>query len=672
MNNENTSPPGGAGFGNNAQGNIGIGGNVHGNVTINNEAKTESVASLHQIPSSPRDFTGREAEIKELLEMLEHGGVTISGLQGLGGVGKTTLALKLAEALKDKYPDAQFYLDLKGADAKPLPVADALAHVIRAYHPTAKLPESVDDLRKLYLSVLHNQRALLLMDNARDEQQVEPLIPPPGCLLMVTSRFHFTVPGLKVKNLDALLPEDAVKLLLKIAPRIGDQAAEIARLCGNLPLGLRLAASFLATRANFKVAEYVRKLSDATERLKLIDASLSLSYELLREELQANWRALAVFPDSFDQRAAAAVWDCDEEQTQERLGDLLNFSLVEWSEDTDRYRLHDLARVFADSRLTEPERLTYQQCHAEHFLQVLWEANGLYREGGEAIKAGLVLGAREWINAEAGWAWVKDHSEAAPRVLELCSEYPDVISYIAELRQHPRERITWLEAALIATQKLGRKDLQSRHLNSLGLAYKNLGEIQRAIECYEQSLAIKREVGDRSSEGIVLNNLGNAYKNLGETRRAIELYEQSLAIKREVGNRRGEGTTLMNLGNAYNRLGETKRAIEFHEQSLVITREVGDRRGEGQTLGNLGLIYFESGETQRAIEFHEQSLAITCEMGDLSGEGISLWNIALALDKLGDRAQAIALAETALVIFEKIESPNTWIVCEALEEWRSE
>ncbi len=197
----------------------GVGGDfVRGNkTTINNyEAQAAAITSLHQIQPPPRDFTGREAEIKELLEMLEHGGVTISGLQGLGGVGKTTLALKLAEALKDKYPDAQFYLDLKGADAKPLPAADALAHVIRAYYPTIKMPEKFEDLRGQYLSVLHNQRALLLMDNARDEQQVEPLIPPPGCLLMVTSRFHFTVPGLKVKNLNALLPEDAVKLAMNI------------------------------------------------------------------------------------------------------------------------------------------------------------------------------------------------------------------------------------------------------------------------------------------------------------------------------------------------------------------------------------------------------------------------------------------------------------------------
>lgn len=195
---------GGIAKGDNAHDNIdvtgGVGRDLVGrdqyNTTNIHEAKTESIPALHQVPSPPRDFTGREAEIKELLEMLEHGGVTISGLQGLGGVGKTTLALKLTEALKDKYGDAQFYLDLKGASDQPTSAADALAQVIRAYHPTIRMPEKFEDLRALYLSVLHNRRALLLMDNARDEHQVEPLIPPPGCLLLVTSRFHFTVPGL--------------------------------------------------------------------------------------------------------------------------------------------------------------------------------------------------------------------------------------------------------------------------------------------------------------------------------------------------------------------------------------------------------------------------------------------------------------------------------------------
>lgn len=109
---------------------------------------------LHEVPPPPADFTGREEEQRELLAAIEHGGITISGLQGLGGIGKTALALKLVEQLKPRYPDAQFYLDLKGASVQPLAVSEALAHVVRAYHPAAKLPDSETELRGLYLSVL--------------------------------------------------------------------------------------------------------------------------------------------------------------------------------------------------------------------------------------------------------------------------------------------------------------------------------------------------------------------------------------------------------------------------------------------------------------------------------------------------------------------------------------
>src|SRR4029077_8962862 len=160
------------------------------------------------LPSPPADFTGRADELKELLAAVKTGGVTISGLQGLGGVGKTALALKLAEKLKPDYPDAQFYLDLKGV-TQPLTPRDAMAYVIRAYNPVAQLPEKEEEVAPLYRSALEGKRALLLMDNARDAAQVAPLIPPSSCLLLVTSRKHFTLPGLFEKNLDKLPPNDA-------------------------------------------------------------------------------------------------------------------------------------------------------------------------------------------------------------------------------------------------------------------------------------------------------------------------------------------------------------------------------------------------------------------------------------------------------------------------------
>lgn len=631
-----------------------------------------AVNALHQLPPPPRDFTGRVRELEELMSRIERGGVTISGLQGLGGIGKTALALKLAERLAPRYPDAQFYLDLKGADRQPLSAADALAHVIRAYHPTAKLPESEAELQSLYLSALHGKRALVLMDNARDAAQVGPLVPPEGCVLLVTSRWRFALPGLSVLDLETLSPEESRELLLKIAPRIGERAAELAQLCGHLPLALRLAAATLAERANLSPADYVRRLSDAQKRLDLVDASLTLSYELLTPELQKLWRTLAVFPDTFDAAAAAAVWELDADATQDALGDLLKFSLIDFDADTQRHRLHDLARLFADSRMSDDERHATHLHHAAHYLTVLRECNALYLEGGQAIKSGLVLFDAERRNMEVGQEWSCQHSSEDEAATWVCNEYPRAGAHVLSLRQHPREFISWSETALGAARQLKDRASEGQHSGNLGYAYDDLGEYRRAIEFYEQTLAIAREIGDRHSEGLSLGNLGVAYAQLGETRRAIEFHEQALIISRGEGNRRAEGMNLANLGYAYDDLGEYRRAVEFYEQALVVVREVGDRRTEGMVLGNLGVAYQQLGENHRAIEFYEQQLTIVREIGDRRGEGNALLNTGMALGIVSDRAKAIAHVEAALKILEQIESPAAEVARAQLAQWRGE
>jgi tetratricopeptide (TPR) repeat protein len=686
------------------------------NIVVSDAAavlKAIAPTRLHEVPRPPADFTGREDELKELLAAIEVGGVNISGLQGMGGIGKTALALKLVELLKPRYPDAQFFLDLKGASNQPLTVAEVLAHVVRAYHPAAKLPDSESELRGLYLSVLDEQRALLLMDNAANAEQVEPLVPPTGCLLLVTSRQHFTVPGLAAKNLDTLSAADARDLLLTIAPRIEAQANEIAALCGHLPLALRLAATAMVKYRNLSPADYVGRLRDRQQRLQLIDASLSLSYELLSEELRERWRWLAVFPDTFADYSAAAVWEVEVDQAKYILGELMATSLVEWDETSSRYRLHDLARLFADTKLSAEERAIGQKRFAMHYRDVLATANELYEGGGESLLRGLALFDLEWGNIQEGHAWVAAHVDAADaHVAWLGVTYPSAGVYVLDLRLHSHERICWLEIALAAARRwqdregegvtlgnlgiayavldeprraiqfyeqqlaivreIGDRRGEGNALGNLGLAYADLGELRRTIEFYERQLAIVREIGDRRGEGNALSNLGLAYKNLGETRRAIQFYEPALLIYREIGDRRGEGNVLGNLTVAYARVGEPRRAIQFCEQQLAIVREIGDRRGEGNALGNLGLAYAGLGEPRRVIQFYEQQLAIAREIGDRRGEGEALWNIGVALDQLGERAQAIQHAEHTLTIFEQIEDPRAAQVRATLAAWREQ
>ena len=212
----------------------------------------------------------------------------------------------------------------------------------------------------------------------------------------------------------------------------------------------------------------------------------------------------------------------------------------------------------------------------------------------------------------------------------------------------------WTEALEIAKKKLKDRPAESSALGNLALAFTALGETRRAIECCEQSLAIKRAIGDRRGEASTLGFMGLAYAALGETHTAIELYEKQLVITRQIDDRPGEGTATGNLGNAYRQLGETRRAIDYYEKQLMITREIGDRQGEGNALGSLGTANAVLGDARRAIGYYEQALTIHREIGDRRGEGSSLGNLGNAYRQLGETRRAIELYAQQLAITRKI------------------
>jgi tetratricopeptide (TPR) repeat protein len=279
-----------------------------------------------------------------------------------------------------------------------------------------------------------------------------------------------------------------------------------------------------------------------------------------------------------------------------------------------------------------------------------------------AVRLGAHRRVGEYYEAKAkSSSFIEYYFEAGHHLFQA-GEYDRAFELLGPasnwLQQHGqvREGLRILEPFLAGTVRQALTPaLTGQLLGTVGIAHYQLGQVERAIGFYEQRLVIARDIGDRQGEGAALGNLGLAYAALGQLERAIEIYEQRLVIAREIGDRHGEGNALGNLGTAYHRLGQLERAIEFLEQALVIDREIGDRRGEGTDLGNLGLAYYRLGQVERAIEFYEQQLVIVREIGDRRGEGNALGNLGLAYADLGQLERAIDYYyEQQLVIAREI------------------
>ncbi|MBI3537524.1 MAG: ATP-binding protein [Chloroflexi bacterium] len=430
------------------------------------------LSGLHSLPSPPADFTGREKELDQLLSRSTQHATLITGLSGMGGVGKTALALVAAHKLAEKFPDAQIYLELKGTlrggdhEGSPLQPSEAMAFVIHAFDPQADLRQASDDeIAALYRTLLNDKRALLLFDNAADAAQVKPLMPPPSCAMLVTSRKHFTLAGLQPIRLDVMSESEARDLLLKIAPRLvgailsrdaaknfqatretlrsaqGDNVAVadvIARLCGYLPLALEIAAGFIAEHADVSVETYASRLNERKgkpfvnsqgkllELLKKddepdlnVEAAFALSYDQMTDENRARWRALAVFPAPFDAPAAASVWQMEEQDTREILSKFYRANILQFDESSQRYQLHDLLQEFADARLSEEELNKLQKWYVLHYLVVI-------QNWTKALKDGQMMPTEflaESVNLHTAISWLRSNKKTLKDADELSIRY---------------------------------------------------------------------------------------------------------------------------------------------------------------------------------------------------------------------------------------------------------
>ncbi len=508
-------------------------------------AREALLVPLTQLRAAVRDFVGRKKQIAQLKEALKNGGcASISSINGMGGIGKTELAIYVANELRGEYPDGQVVIDLRGT-TDPLTPSQALENCIRPFvSPEARLPDDEADLRDLYARCLSGKRALIVLDNAANDKQILPLLPPAGCALLVTSREKIALPGAFHLKLDELSPDEAQQLLGEIFKRgvIAESVARrICQLCGHLPLAIRAAGSLLEVTEDLTPEEYEKELSLERTRLeKLGDqgvplgvaASFNLSYANLSDAAAQVFCNLAVFPATFTAEAAETV--CEDEGHRQ-LSDLLRRSLALFNEETRRYRMHDLLRLFADGKLTDDaRRYTLQKRHAEFYVELLSRADDLYLTGNESTLEGLSLYDSELANIRAGQAWAATVADKDDDAGQMSIRYPDAGVYVLSLRQHPREGIEWLTVSIAAAKRLKDRRGEGNALGNLGLAYAALGEARKAIELYEQHLVIAREIGDRRGEGNALFNSSLSLNELGERAEAIARAEAALSIYEEI------------------------------------------------------------------------------------------------------------------------------------------
>lgn len=310
-------------------------------------ASAAPITARHCLPRAAADFTGRPEAVARLVNAVEAAprAATVLAIDGMAGIGKTTLAVHVAHLVADRYPDGQLFVDLHGhSERRPMEPAAALSTLLRQLGvPGGRIPQELDDRVALWRSELANRQVLVLLDNAASAAQVTPLLPAgPDCLVLVTSRRRLAgLEATRPLSLEVLNTDEAAELL---AHSVGDRvhgepeaAAEVARRCGHLPLAIRLAGARLAHRPSWRVQDIADRLRDARGPLMELGAedrsvanAFALSYGQLSKDLQRTFRLLGLHPgEDFDAYAVAALTDSSLTEAQQALEGLVDDHLVE-------------------------------------------------------------------------------------------------------------------------------------------------------------------------------------------------------------------------------------------------------------------------------------------------------------------------------------------------------
>ncbi|WEH34412.1 BTAD domain-containing putative transcriptional regulator [Streptomyces sp. AM 4-1-1] len=645
-------------------------------------ADRPATARPAQLPYGTSWYTGRDRQMHELDALLnddpaEH--TPIVTVIGPPGVGKTALALHWAHAHRDHFPDGQLFVNLQGHSLLPaLRPVDVLARFLRALGVApGQVPPGEDEAAALLRTLLAGERMLIVLDNAAGVDQVRPLLPGSGaCRTVITSRTHLSGlianDGARPLSLDVLNLSEAHALLTRILGehRVADEpdaVVELARLCGWLPLAIRIAGANLIANGSAGVADYCAELvnGDLLGRLQVegdersaVRAAFHLSYQALPEPARRMFRLLGLAPGpDITVRGAASLIDADPAEAEPLLRSLAHAHLVQEPE-PGRFGMHDLLRSYARELVADDESgarrrlLDWYTRGAEAAALVLYPEDPVLRARageGNATEAAVAdaTKATEWLESEREnligtvlFAAESGEHRTAWRLAEALYGFLSQGTYTTEC-------LAVAEAGFASATADG--DPRARSAARLKIADCHWAQGHNAVaqEQYADALDLATEAGWADGQAAALRRIGAAYQENGAMRTASGLFLRARGL---TGQTEGVGAAddLMNLGLIGWKLGRLHEAVAHYTQAARLFRDLGSLSGEAISHTNLGIVYRALGRPLDAIQVMNEALHVHTLSGNKASETVALSCLSSAHSDLGDHESGTRLARTAL------------------------
>lgn len=619
------------------------------------------------MPAPPAHFTGRAASLGRLGELAgsTEPQAVVAVLTGQPGVGKTALALRAASDLADRYPDGQFFVDLRGTHQHPATAGEVLQQLLLALGVgESRIPADVNERARIYRGLLQHRRALLVLDNAASEEQVRPLLPGDGpALVLLTCRRRLS--GLEAVHWlpqEPLSPAESTALLRAVGRAEGDAPERItalARHCGHLPLALRIAGRRLRDDPALTVADLNARLAQARDRVAAIDgrdsglsAALALSYRWLSVTGRTTLRRLALIPGpDFTAEAAAVLCEVDLDEAEYRLEGLVESGLL-GLRPPDRYGLHDLVRDFAATCLDrdEPSAVpALRERLVTWLLEATVRAGRHFEPGGPAPDDDLDTDqARDWLDAERE-NWLPALRTAAEIGRDdLVVAVSDALHWFSDQRVYLDIWPEVFRLAAEAATRIGDLAWQAMHLNYLSWAQTIcLNDAAAGLTTARAALRLARRAGDRAQEGWALLYAASAQLKLREFEAAQRLLRRGSGVLRAAGDHEGVAQAMSMLGIALRALGRTVDALRVHRRTLRLLRDaefpiaaVPRAYSDAVTCRWIGVNLSDLGRWSEAVGVLREAVAGTRACGLRTQELAALIELAEALRRTGGAAEA--------------------------------